>query len=101
MPKKSKNIPYPALLRGSLISLSRKCGKNNCLCAQGKPHVTPALSFSVKGKTQIITLRRNDLPPVKRSLDAYRRQLAATDKQALAGLEQLRRKIGQEKKQDK
>ena len=101
MAKKARTISYPGLLRGSLINLSRKCGKPNCLCAQGKPHVTPALSYSVKGKTQLITLRQKDLPAVKRALSAYRRQLDALDKQALAGLTSLRRKIEQEKKQDK
>lgn len=33
-------------LRGSLITLRRRCGKPNCHCATGQPHSTPARSFS-------------------------------------------------------
>jgi hypothetical protein len=58
MPGKPKVIPYPELLRGSLINLTRKCGKPNCACAQGEPHSTPALSYSQDGKTKMITLRQ-------------------------------------------
>jgi len=101
MPKKQKAIPYPTLLRGSLINLTRKCGKPNCACAQGQPHSTPALSFSRAGKTQMITLRPHDLAPVKAALKRLRQQTAALDQQALAGLACLRRKIAQEKQRDK
>jgi len=101
MPGKQKIIPYPEMLRGSLINLTRKCGKPNCACAQGEPHSTPALSYSQTGKTKIITLRQEDIAPVKAALVRQLRQTAALDKQALAGLAQLRRKLEREKKQNK
>lgn len=101
MPGKTSAIPYPALLRGSLIDLKRKCGKPNCACAQGEPHSTPALSYSQAGKTKIITLRQEDIAPVKAALARQLTQTAAVDEQALAGLAQLRRKIELEKKQNK
>lgn len=74
------------LLRGSLITLRRKCGKPTCSCADGEMHATPALSYSVKGKTRILTLRRADVPAVKRALINYRMAVAELEKKALAGI---------------
>ena len=74
------------LLRGSLITLRRKCGKPTCSCADGERHSTPALSYSVKGKTRILTLRSTDVPTVKRGLMNYRMAVAELEKKALAGI---------------
>jgi hypothetical protein len=87
-----------ALLRGSLIVLKRKCGKPSCHCASGDLHETPALSYSLKGTTTILTLRPSDLPEVKTALAAYRRALASLDRQALAGIAALRARIRSEKR---
>ena len=78
-------------LRGSLIVLRRKCGKPNCHCAQGQPHTTPALSFSQKGKTRILTLTQAELPAVRRALNHYRQAQAQCDKHAASGLRLLER----------
>ena len=78
-------------LRGSLIVLRRKCGKPNCHCAKGQPHTTPALSFSHKGKTRILTLTQAELPAVRRALAHYRQTQAQCDKQAANGLRLLER----------
>ena len=74
------------LLRGSLITLKRKCGKPTCSCADGEMHTTPALSYSVMGKTRILTLRSADVPTVKRGLMNYRRAVAELETKALAGI---------------
>lgn len=74
------------LLRGSLITLRRKCGKPTCYCADGEMHSTPALSYSVKGRTHILTLRSSDVPTVNRALMNYRRAVAELEKKALAGI---------------
>jgi len=34
-------VTQPLLLRGSLITLSRRCGKPNCHCRDGEPHPPP------------------------------------------------------------
>jgi hypothetical protein len=52
--------PAEAMLRGSLIELRRRCGKAGCHCQEGEPHTTPALSYSQKGKTRIVTLSAKD-----------------------------------------
>lgn len=78
-------------LRGSLILLRRRCGKPNCHCAKGRPHTTPALSFSQKGKTRILTLSPAELPAVRRALSHYRHAQARSDKEAARGLRLLER----------
>ena len=85
------------LLRGSLIQLRRKCGKPSCHCADGEPHETPALSYSVGGTTRILTLRAQDVRTVKAALARYKEALAALDREALAGIDALRQRIEQEK----
>ncbi len=90
----SKSVPVSKdstwFLRGSLIVLRRRCGKPTCHCAQGQPHPTPALSYSQRGKTRLITLRPADLPPIRAALRRYHQAQAALERQATAGLRQLR-----------
>jgi hypothetical protein len=85
-------------LRGSLILLRRRCGKPNCHCAKGRPHTTPALSFSHKGKTRILTLTKADLPSVRRALSHYHKAQARSDRQASQGLRLLERYLRQARK---
>jgi hypothetical protein len=49
-------------------------------------HTTPALSYSVKGKTRILTLRRCDVPTIRRALMNYRRAVAELEEKALSGI---------------
>lgn len=89
MPK--LNLPPDLLLRGSLITLKRKCGKPSCHCATGEPHETPALSTSVDGVTKIITLRPEDIPQVRQALRRYQKAKTDLDRRARRGLTVLRR----------
>jgi hypothetical protein len=77
------------LLRGSPITLRRRCGKKNCHCHKGQPHQTPALSFSQGGKTHILTLPHELLPTVRAAVQRYQRARAALEKQGNTGLRQL------------
>lgn len=83
----------PVILRGSLITLKRKCGKSNCGCADGEPHETPALSYSLDGRTKMVTLRKEDIPKVKKALRAYQRAAKQLEQEAVKGIRQLRREI--------
>ena len=85
------------MLRGSLITLKRKCGKPTCHCAKGKPHTSPALSYSFKGKTRILTLRSADIPEVRAALRRYRDALQALQQQAHRGIRQLSARLRHEK----
>ena len=77
------------LLRGSVITLRRRCGKKNCHCHQGSPHETPALSYSQAGKTRILTVPGNLVPSVRAAAQRYQRARAALEQQGSAGLRQL------------
>jgi hypothetical protein len=95
-PFRSKPTDPPAgalLLRGSLITLRRHCGKHSCRCARGQPHCSPALSVSTKGKTSILTLTPDLLREVRVALRRYRHQQQSLERQAEAGLRQLARRL--------
>src|SRR5664279_2807860 len=77
------------LLRGSLITLRRRCCKKNCHCHQDQPHETPALSYSQAGKTQILTLPEQLVPCVRAAVLRYQHARAALEKQGNTGLRQL------------
>ena len=80
----------PRLLRGSLITLRRRCGKPNCRCADGAPHETPALSYSVEGRTKTVTLTADDVPVVEAALERYNTARQRLEDEALAGIDTLR-----------
>jgi hypothetical protein len=77
------------VIRGSLITLRRRCGKKNCHCCQDQPHETPALSYSQNGKTRILTLPLDLVPSVKAAVERYQQARAALEKQGNTGLQQL------------
>lgn len=97
----SKEKSSNDLYRGSLVTLRRSCGKPNCRCRDGKPHETPALSYSVKGRTHMLTLRDEDTPRVKEGLARYRKERAALEAKVLKGVQRLRRKIQSRKKRER
>ncbi|MGH8934185.1 MAG: DUF6788 family protein [Egibacteraceae bacterium] len=88
----------PRVLRGSLITLRRKCGKPRCRCVQGAPHETPALSYSVGGRTKMLTLQAADVPVVAAAVARYRKALAELEAEARAALEELRARIEAERR---
>ncbi len=86
MEKQSSGAGSGVLIRGSLITLKRKCGKPTCSCVDGEPHATPALSYSVKGKTHILTLRSSDVPSIRRALNNYKAAVAELERKAISGI---------------
>lgn len=81
--------PKIDLLRGSLITLRRRCGKKNCHCRHDQPHETPALSYSQDGKTRILTLPAPLVPCARAAVQRYQHARAALEKQGNTGLRQL------------
>jgi len=91
MPSSQPPVATPAfILRGSLITLSRKCGRPSCRCARGELHTTPALSYSVDGVTQMVMLREEERPLVQAALARYHRAQAALERQVQASVATLR-----------
>lgn len=79
----------PLVLRGSLITLKRQCGRPRCRCAGGELHATPALSLNVDGKTTIVTLRPEEIPEVRAALERYHEARLHLDQQVRAGVARL------------
>ena len=93
MPKQPPQFAALPLVRGSLITLRRKCGTTTCSCATGRPHETPALSYSIGGSTKMLTLRAQDVREVRAALKRYQKSVRALEQDALAGIRALRQKI--------
>ncbi|MHB8299065.1 MAG: DUF6788 family protein [Dermatophilaceae bacterium] len=81
---------FPRMLRGTLITMRRKCGKPTCRCAQGRLHEGPALSVSLSGKSITISLRPADVPAVQAALERYRVKQEILQEQASWGVATLR-----------
>ncbi|MBA2575774.1 MAG: hypothetical protein H0V05_03885 [Euzebyaceae bacterium] len=79
----------PRVLPGSLITFRRKCGKAACRCATGAPHESPALSYSVAGRTKILTLAAEEVPAVAAAVTRYRDTVTALEAEARAELDDL------------
>jgi len=93
MPKQSSRPAITPLVRGSLITLRRKCGTPTCACAKGRPHETPALSYSIGGSTKMLTLRAQDVREVRVALKRYQKAIQSLEREALAGIHALRQKF--------
>lgn len=79
----------PRVLPGSLITLRRKCGKATCRCATGSPHESPALSYSVRGRTKMLTLTPEEVPAVAAAVESYRKAVMALEDEARGELDEL------------
>lgn len=80
----------PLVLRGTLTTFKRRCGKPACRCANGDPHESPALTFTEAGRTKTITLSAAEVREVAAALARYEAARAELDGQAEAGLARLR-----------
>jgi hypothetical protein len=78
------------LLQGRLTTFRRRCGKPSCHCAEGAPHESPALRFTVDGKTKTLTLTEAEVAQVTAALERYQRARADLDAQAAEGIARLR-----------
>ncbi len=86
----------PLVLRGTLTTFRRRCGKPSCRCAAGEPHESPALTFTEDGRTKTLTLSACEVTEVAAALARYQQERAKLDDQADAGLARLRsrRRVG-------
>ncbi len=86
--------PFAEIVRGSIVTRYRRCGKPTCHCADTEGH-GPAhyLVVTLKpGKTEQILLSEEMLPVARRFLNNYERWWAALEKvsEANRGLLRLR-----------
>jgi hypothetical protein len=80
----------PLVLRGTLTTFRRRCGKPSCRCATGAPHESPALTFTEAGRTKTLTLSAGEVEEVEAALARYQTAKAELEAQAEAGLARLR-----------
>ena len=80
----------PLVLRGTLTTFRRRCGKATCRCATGEPHESPALTFTEAGRTKTMTLSAAEVAEVSAALARYEAARAELDAAAEAGLATLR-----------
>jgi uncharacterized protein DUF6788 len=90
VPATKKVAHGPLVVRGSIVTLRRRCGKQSCRCVEGDPHETPALSYSVEGRTRMLTLSEAEVEEVKKALGRYEAARGELEARALAGIETLR-----------
>lgn len=80
----------PLVLRGTLTTFRRRCGKATCRCSQGEPHESSALTFTEGGRTKTLTLSEKEVPEVTAALARYEAARVDLDAAAEAGLARLR-----------
>lgn len=98
----SPPVKPPRLLRGSLVTLRRKCGKASCRCADGEQlHTNPALSYSDGGRTRIVALREADLATVSAALGRYQARRERLTADADAGVQMLRAWVASRRERDR
>lgn len=97
-PMTSKGTRVPRMLRGSLVTLSRRCGKPGCHCAKGQQrHEAPALSYSEAGRTRVVMLAESDVEAVTAALERYRAAKTELEEQASTGLAALAERVAAER----
>jgi len=84
----------PLMVRGTLFTLRRRCGKTNCRCANGAAHESPALAYPQAGRTKTITLAATEVDKVASALERYNKARAELDARADAGVAALRARGG-------
>lgn len=82
--------PDPLVLRGTLTTFRRRCGKANCRCANGEAHESPALVYTEGGRTKTLTLNVAEVADVTAALDRYDTARADLEAAAQAGMARLR-----------
>jgi hypothetical protein len=80
------------MLRGTLTTFRRRCGKPSCRCAAGEPHESPALTYTEGGRTRTLTLSRAEVAEVKAALARYEQARAKLERAAQVGIVALRRR---------
>jgi len=77
----------PELVRGSVVTHRRRCGKPGCRCADGEQlHEQVVLSYSDRGKTRFVMLPPGEVAAVRAAAERYRAEKARLEALASQGL---------------
>jgi len=76
----------PKVVRGSMVTHRRKCGKVTCRCADGEQlHESTVLSYREGGRTRFLMLPAQDVAAVQAATARYRAALAKIEADGEAG----------------
>lgn len=76
----------PRMVRGSVVTHRRRCGKPTCRCADGQQlHESTVLSYSERGRTRFVMLPPGEVAVVRAAVERYRGAQAKLDAQGEAG----------------
>jgi hypothetical protein len=97
VPSKSA-AKVPKVVRGTVVTHRRRCGKPNCRCATDDAlHEQVILSYSLESRARSVTLPEELVEPVRQATQRYRQERQRLEAQGNAGLEtllgRLRRRI--------
>ena len=85
----------PRLIRGSVVTHRRRCGKPNCRCADGEAlHESTVLSYSEGGRTRLVTLPADQVAAVRAATERYRVRRQRLEADGQAGLDTLIARLG-------
>ena len=80
----------PEMLRGTVVTHRRRCGKPNCRCANGEVlHEQVLLSYSQASRARSVTLPAELIEPVRAATARYRQARQRIEEQGNAGLAAL------------
>ncbi|MBI2705798.1 MAG: hypothetical protein HYX32_10990 [Actinobacteria bacterium] len=80
-------VGVPEMLRGSVVTHRRRCGKLNCRCASGEElHESVVLSYSKNSRTRFVMLEPEEVEPVRAATERFRAARADLEAQAEANL---------------
>ena len=78
------------MLRGTVVTHRRRCGKPNCRCAAGEElHSSVVLSYSDKNKTKFVMLRDDEVAQVRAAIRRFSAARAKLEAAAEEGIKQL------------
>ena len=79
---------FAEIVRGSLVTRYRRCGKPTCHCADGPRHPVWSLTFMVRGKKHVQHIPKDLVDDVRRRVEAGR-QFQDAVREVLAANAQL------------
>lgn len=78
----------PKMVRGTVMTHRRRCGKPNCRCAEGEElHEQVILSYSERSRAKSVTLPGELVGPVRAATARYRAARQKLEAEANTGLQ--------------
>ena len=80
------------VIQGSVVSMSRRCGKADCRCNEGEKHVSLYLSVRIAGKRRMVYIPEELEDEVRRRVASYREVERLTEAVSEASLGRILKK---------